>query len=76
MPLDALDATFSDLAYPTRRAILARSSTVTVSVAELAKPFDMSLPAVPKHLKVPERAGAIAEGRAPNRGPASPGSAA
>jgi DNA-binding transcriptional ArsR family regulator len=58
-----LDATFSALADPTRRAILARLARGETSVMELAKPFDMSLPAVSKHLKVLERAGLIARGR-------------
>jgi DNA-binding transcriptional ArsR family regulator len=58
-----LDATFSALADPTRRAILARLALGETSVMELAKPFDMSLPAVSKHLKVLERAGLIARGR-------------
>lgn len=60
----SLDATFSALADPTRRAILARLARGETSVTELAKPFDMSLPAVSKHLKVLERAGLIARGRA------------
>jgi DNA-binding transcriptional ArsR family regulator len=58
-----LNATFSALADPTRRAILARLSLGETSVTELAKPFDMSLPAVSKHLKVLERAGLITRGR-------------
>ncbi|MGA7430800.1 MAG: metalloregulator ArsR/SmtB family transcription factor [Xanthobacteraceae bacterium] len=58
-----LDATFSALADPTRRAILARLSLGETSVTELAEPFDMSLPAVSKHLKVLERAGLITRGR-------------
>jgi DNA-binding transcriptional ArsR family regulator len=58
-----LDATFSALADPTRRAILARLSLGETSVTELAKPFDMTLPAVSKHLKVLERAGLITRGR-------------
>jgi len=58
-----LDATFSALADPTRRAILARLASGDASVAELAKPFDMSQPAVSKHLKVLERAGLISRGR-------------
>jgi len=58
-----LDATFSALADPTRRAILARLALGETSVTELAKPFAMSLPAVSKHLKVLERAGLIARGR-------------
>ncbi len=58
-----LDSTFSALADPTRRAILARLALGETSVTELAKPFDMSLPAVSKHLKVLERAGLITRGR-------------
>ena len=58
-----LDATFSALADPTRRAILARLAIGETSVNELAKPFDMSLPAVSKHLKVLENAGLISRGR-------------
>jgi len=58
-----LDATFSALADPTRRAILARLALGETSVMELAKPFAMSLPAVSKHLKVLERAGLIARSR-------------
>jgi len=60
---DALDATFAALADSTRRAILARLVDGELSVTELAKPFDMSLPAISKHLKVLERAGLIARGR-------------
>ena len=58
-----LDATFSALADPTRRAILARLALGETSVMELAKPFAMSLPAVSKHLKTLERAGLISRGR-------------
>jgi len=58
-----LDATFAALADSTRRAILARLAGGEASVTELAKPFDMSLPAISKHLKVLERAGLIARGR-------------
>jgi DNA-binding transcriptional ArsR family regulator len=61
--MDALSATFSALADPTRRAILARLTLGETAVTELAKPFDMSLPAISKHLKVLERAGLIARGR-------------
>ena len=61
--MDALSNTFHALADPTRRAILARLSLGEVSVNELAQPFDMSLPAVSKHLKVLERAGLISRGR-------------
>jgi DNA-binding transcriptional ArsR family regulator len=63
MSPDALSATFAALADPTRRAILARLARGETAVTELAKPFDMSLPAVSKHLKVLERAGLIARGR-------------
>jgi len=59
MPSDHLSATFSALADPTRRAILARLSSGEASVTELAEPFEMSLPAISKHLKVLERAGLI-----------------
>ena len=59
MTADALSQTFAALADPTRRAILARLSTGQCSVTELAEPFDMSLPAVSKHLRVLERAGLI-----------------
>ena len=61
--MDRLSLTFSALADPTRRAILARLSTGPASVNELASPFNMSLPAVSKHLKVLERAQLIARGR-------------
>jgi len=64
MSQDRLSATFSALADPTRRAILARLALGETSVTELAEPFDMSLPAVSKHLKVLEHAGLIARGRA------------
>ena len=60
---DHLSLTFSALADPTRRAILARLALGETSVTELARPFEMSLPAVSKHLKVLERAGLIARGR-------------
>jgi DNA-binding transcriptional ArsR family regulator len=63
VPTDQLTSTFSALADPTRRAILARLSGGAASVTELAEPFDISLPAVSKHLKVLERAGLIARGR-------------
>ena len=63
MPADQLSATFAALADPTRRAILARLVTSECSVTELAEPFDMSMPAVSKHLRVLERAGLIARGR-------------
>lgn len=60
---DHLSATFAALADPTRRAILARLASGDASVTELAAPFDMSMPAVSKHLKVLEKAGLIARGR-------------
>jgi DNA-binding transcriptional ArsR family regulator len=63
MTADRLSATFAALADPTRRAILARLAAGETSVTELAEPFDMSLPAVTKHLKVLERAGLIRRGR-------------
>jgi DNA-binding transcriptional ArsR family regulator len=63
MTSDALSATFSALADPTRRAILGRLASGEMSVTKLAEPFDMSMPAISKHLKVLERAGLIARGR-------------
>jgi DNA-binding transcriptional ArsR family regulator len=63
MSPDRLSSTFAALADPTRRAILARLASGETSVLKLAEPFDMSLPAVSKHLKVLERAGLIARGR-------------
>jgi DNA-binding transcriptional ArsR family regulator len=60
---ERLDRTFAALADPTRRAILARLTSGEASVLELAAPFDISLPAVSKHLKVLERAGLITRGR-------------
>jgi DNA-binding transcriptional ArsR family regulator len=63
MPPDRLSDTFSALADPTRRAILARLSTGEATVGELAEPFAMTLPAVSKHLKVLERAGLITRSR-------------
>ena len=63
MATDTLTTTFAALADPTRRAILARLVTGECSVTELAEPFEMSLPAVSKHLKVLERAGLITRGR-------------
>jgi len=60
---DQLSGTFAALADPTRRAILARLAGGEATVTELAAPFEMSLPAVSKHLKVLERAGLIARGR-------------
>jgi|SRR5438105_6486853 len=63
MPDRHLDATFAALADPTRRAILARLTLGEASVTELAKPFEMSLPGISKHLKVLQRAGLIARGQ-------------
>jgi DNA-binding transcriptional ArsR family regulator len=63
MSPDRLSTTLAALADPTRRAILARLALGETSVTELAEPFEMSLPAVSKHLKVLERAGLIARGR-------------
>ena len=63
MPADQLSATFAALADPTRRAILARLLSGECSVSDLAEPFDMSMPAVSKHLQVLERAGFIARRR-------------
>ncbi len=60
---DALSLTFAALADPTRRAMLARLCAREMSVGELAEPFDMSLPAISKHLKVLEHAGLISRGR-------------
>ncbi len=68
-PPDRLDATFTALADPTRRAILARLAEGEASVMELAEPFEMSLPAISKHLKVLERAGLISRGRDAQRRP-------
>jgi DNA-binding transcriptional ArsR family regulator len=64
-----LDATFSALADPTRRAILARLATGEASVAELAEPFDMSQPAISKHLRVLERAGLVSSEKDAQRRP-------
>jgi DNA-binding transcriptional ArsR family regulator len=69
MSHDGLNATFAALADPTRRAILSRLRTGEATVLELAKPFDMSLPAISKHLKVLERAGLISRGRDAQRRP-------
>jgi DNA-binding transcriptional ArsR family regulator len=63
MRSDHLDATFAALADPTRRAILARLASGEANVTQLARPFDMSQPAISKHLKVLERAGLISRGR-------------
>jgi DNA-binding transcriptional ArsR family regulator len=66
---DHLNTTFAALADPTRRAILARLTSGDATVLELAEPFDMSLPAISKHLKVLERAGLISRGRDAQRRP-------
>jgi DNA-binding transcriptional ArsR family regulator len=66
---DRLDATFSALSDPTRRAILARLAKGEASVMELAEPFAMSQPAISKHLKVLERAGLVSRGRDAQRRP-------
>ena len=63
MPADHLSTTFAALADPTRRAILARLARGAATVTELAEPFEMTMPAVSKHLRVLERAGLIARGR-------------
>jgi DNA-binding transcriptional ArsR family regulator len=63
MPADRLSATFSALADPTRRAILARLASGEASVTELCEPFEISAPAITKHLKVLERAGLISRSR-------------
>src|SRR5215212_9310226 len=67
--MDHLDTTFAALADPTRRAILARLALGEISVMELAEPFEMSQPAISKHLKVLERAGLISRGRDAQRRP-------
>jgi DNA-binding transcriptional ArsR family regulator len=64
-----LDATFAALADPTRRAILARLASGEATVTELAEPFNMTQPAISKHLKVLERAGLISRGRDAQRRP-------
>ena len=69
MPNDPLDATFTALADPTRRAIIARLAAGEASVTEIARPFAMSQPAISKHLKVLERAGLIARRRDAQRRP-------
>ena len=69
MPADQLSLTFAALADPTRRAILARLASGECSVTALAEPFDMSMPAVSKHLRVLERAGLIARSRRAQRRP-------
>jgi DNA-binding transcriptional ArsR family regulator len=67
--MEHLDATFSALADPTRRAIVARLALGDATVMELAKPFSMSQPAISKHLKVLEQAGLISRGRDAQRRP-------
>lgn len=69
MPADTLSTTFAAVADPTRRAILARLARGEATVTELAEPFDMTMPAVSKHLKVLERAGLIERGRDAQRRP-------
>ena len=69
MTADRLSTTLAALADPTRRAILARLVSGQRSVTELARPFDMTLPAVSKHLKVLERAGLVTRGRDAQRRP-------
>ncbi len=69
MAIDRLSLTFGALADPTRRAILARLAKGGASVTELAEPFDMTLPAISKHLKVLERAGLVSRGRDAQRRP-------
>jgi DNA-binding transcriptional ArsR family regulator len=69
MAADRLSTTLAALADPTRRAILARLARGETAVGELARPFDMTLPAISKHLKVLERAGLIARGRDAQRRP-------
>ncbi|WP_349365446.1 MAG: metalloregulator ArsR/SmtB family transcription factor [Nitratireductor rhodophyticola] len=63
MQSDALSATFSALADPTRRAMLARLAEGEATVNELAEPFEMTLPAISKHLKVLEKAGLVSRGK-------------
>jgi DNA-binding transcriptional ArsR family regulator len=69
LPSAQLDATFAALADPTRRAILARLASGEASVNELAEPFDMSQPAISRHLRVLERAGLVSRGRDAQRRP-------
>jgi len=69
MPVDQLSATFSALSDPTRRAILKRLAEGETTVTKLAEPFNMSLPAVTKHLRVLERAGLVKRGRDAQRRP-------
>jgi DNA-binding transcriptional ArsR family regulator len=69
MKTDSLNATFAALADPTRRAILARLASGAATVTELVEPFDMTQPAISKHLKVLERAGLISRDRDAQRRP-------
>ena len=69
MILDSLSSTFSAISDPTRREILGRLAAGEATVSELAEPFDMTLPAISKHLKVLERAGLIERGRDAQRRP-------
>ena len=69
MSADRLSTTLAALADPTRRAILARLAKGEMAVGELARPFDMTLPAISKHLKVLERAGLVARSRQAQRRP-------
>lgn len=69
MPVDTLSTTLAAIADPTRRAILSRLASGEKTVGELAEPFDMTLPAISKHLKVLERAGLIERGRDAQRRP-------
>src|SRR6186713_226647 len=69
MAIDHLSATFAALADPTRRAILARLASGECSLTELAEPFEMTVPAVSKHLRVLERAGLVARRREAQRRP-------
>lgn len=69
MQSDRLSSTFAALADPTRRAILARLASGEMPVTAIAEPFDMSLPAISKHLKVLERAGLVSRGREAQRRP-------
>ena len=69
MPAAKLDSLFAALADPTRRAIVARLATGEATVLELAAPFEISLPAISRHLKVLERAGLISRGRDAQRRP-------
>lgn len=69
MPTDTLDQTFAAIADPTRRAILSRLMAGEATVTELAQPFDMSMPAITKHLQVLERAGLLTRSRDAQRRP-------